>query len=387
MDKLAIFLLLGVLFIIQTEGQNTAAFRIITTDLKALLLNPIFGNTSCTVTPQLPAPAPGCNWKFPLSGTRGQTSTIFYQNQTNFFTGQVVCEDGIIARTTVFQLWGPYSYCTDGAYARAFPLYDLDPTIPLSDINMNWDHTCNLVVLQPQYYSNGTLITTKQVSEYDAQVRPQVDYEFNPKDCDDCWRKVNGFSALDFGSWNSIWSPELNCGVSCILYTSEEHLVKGEVKPPRALIGRSFRTDILAINVTDSVNTQTLSWNPFSVSTTHQNQFLGIGVCCTEKWCHPDCMNLDSHLVLISFLPYNKDQELSILADIGDIIDPDTIRLGVEFYYTYSTDNNNRKAFVFYQQSIIAFDIVLQNGLIVSAKKSSQSPKVDLEIVSWSSGF
>jgi len=42
------------------------------------------------------------------------------------------------------------------------------------------------------------------------------------------------------------------------------------------------------------------------------------------------------------------------------------------------------QAYVFYQQSIITFDLVVQNGLIESAKKSNQSPKIgDLDVVVW----
>jgi len=291
-----------------------------------------------------------------------------------------VCGDSVL-QTTVFQIFGPYP---GFAFARLFPLYEVDPVIPLTEINMNWDHTCNVVVLQPKYYMNGTLITTKQVSEYDSQVRPQIDYEFDPTDCENCWKKVPGTSALDYGSWKSIWNPELNCGDSCILYTLEEHLVNGEVTPPRTIIGRSFRTNTLAFNITDSIHVQSLCWSPYQGYNSGKNQFIGIGICCTENWCHPDCVNLDSHLVMFSFMPYQEQNEISILADIGVVIDPDTIRLGVEF--SSLNPNSKHQAYVFYQQMVVGYDLVVQDSLIVSVKFAQQSPKLDVEMITWAGG-
>jgi len=378
------FLLVSLLFIALSHAQT---LRIITTDNNGALVDSITGEVTCNISLPVPAVKPGCQWKFPAAGTRGQTSTVFNMNQTNFITGQQVCGDSIES-TVVFQLWGPYCSPNFAPWIRMYPLYSIDPAIPLEAINVLWDHTCNVVVLQPQYFANGTLIMTKQVSEYDAQVRPQVDFEFDIKECDDCWRKVNGLGALDYGTHNSIWSPELNCGVSCLLYTLEEHLVKGVVKAPRAIIGRSFRTDILGFNITDSVQAQTLSWSPYKDLTANQkNQFLGIGICCTtEQWCHPGCKGLDSHMVLISFLPNQKDNELSILADIGDMVDMSTIRLGVEFSPQFT---ENMQAFVYYQDMIIIFDLVEQNGVIISATRLSQSPKINpnVELVAWAPGY
>jgi len=375
-----ICLIVGVILTQTTEGQ-ISPLRIITSDIQAAFLDPISGVISTPVSLTLPDAPPDCKWVLPLVGTRGQTSAIFHLNQTNFFTGQLICPEGV-QKTTIFQIYGPYS---PSQGARVYTLYQIDPAIPLIDINMNWDHTCNVVVLQPESYPNGTLITTKQVSEYDTAVRPQANFEFDGKDCVDCWRKIPGLSALDFGSFGGISNPELNCGDSCIFYVLEEHLVNGEVIPPRSIIGRSFRTGGFAFNITDSVQAQTLSWSPLFLLPTRVNQFLGIGICCVDKWCHPDCQNLDSHMVLFSFLPYNTGQEISILADIGDVIDPDTVRIGVE--YTPIFTSTNQQAYVYYQQTVISFDLVVENYSIVGAKKSHQSPKVDGELVVWSSGY
>jgi len=310
---------------------------------------------------------------------------VFYMNQTNFFTGQEVCSDGI-RQTVVFSLIGPF--CSDLEGVGIYPLYKIDPTIPLTDLNIAWDHACNLVVLQPEYLTNGTIIATKQVSEYDGQVRPQVNYGFEPINCENCWKKVHGFGGLDFGNWSPLWKSELYCGDNCAFYTIEEQLVGGEPVSPRAIIGRSYRTDQLKINITDSIQAQTISWNPFVkyMSSSWTNQFVGVGICCTKSWCHADCKDLDSHMVLFSFTPYSNPQ-ITILADIGNEFDEDTGRLGVEYSPIYA--NVPRQAYVWYQKTVITFDIVVDDntGLVLSAKPYGQSPKIDADVVVWSPGF
>jgi hypothetical protein len=72
------------------------------------------------------------------------------------------------------------------------------------------------------------------------------------------------------------------------------------VKPYR-VIGRSFRTGELAVNITDSVQLRAMSYYPFfwndKVKT---GQFVGVGVCCHEAWCHPDCLQYQQdELVLV----------------------------------------------------------------------------------------
>jgi len=268
-----------------------------------------------------------------------------------------------------------------------FPLYKIDPTIPIEQLNVAWDHACNVVVLQPLVLDNGTVITTKQVSEYDAQVRPQRDYVFDPNPCQNCWKKAAGLGGLDFGTFASIWNPELNCGDSCTFYTVEEHYVDGTLVLPRAIIGRSYRTGQLINNITDSIQAATISWNPFVIFTSTGdasiNQFLGIGICCTEKWCHPSCASLDNHMVLFSYNPYSTSSEkIIILSDIGNIIDPETIRLGVEYSPPFTTQY--RHAYVFYGGKIVTFDLVLDaNLLVLSAKKSGESPAIDVDLYVW----
>jgi len=358
---------------------NTNHLRVVTPDLKVSSLDAITGVISCTVQLPLPDPDTGCHWTLPLVGTMGQTSAIFYMNQTMFITGQEVCASGI-KKSVIFGMMGPMCFNGTG-HVSIYTLYHIDPTIALIDINMGWDHACNVVVLQPVYLANGTLITTKQVSEYDNQIRPQADYEWSPLPCDTfCWQKVSGLSGLDFGSWNTIWDPELNCGDTCIFYTLEEKVINSKPVLPRRFIGRSFRTHALSLNITDSVQALTLSWNPFLMR--GYNQFLGIGICCTHDWCHPDCKQLDSHMVMFSFEPYAGNQ-FRILADIGDAFDPDTARIGIAFNPEHAFEAP-KQVFVMYQQNVITFDYQLDNnGMVSMVKKVAQSSKVMTEVVAW----
>jgi len=299
-------------------------------------------------------------------------------NQTHFLIGQEISTTGDILQTILFQFYGPFCSKADVVPMRS--LYSIDPAIKIDDINVCWDHACNVVVLQADYDTNSITFQTKQVSEYDAQVRPQPNYLVEPTgDCADCWRKVSGFGALDAGIWTSSGTAEWNCGDTCVFYTLEEHLKHGQVIAPRALVGRHYRTGTLSMNLTDSINVQTFSWNPYNVYL--QNQFLGIGICCNEPWCHPDCKNLNSHLVLISFDP--KNGQFSILSDIADTIDPDTIQMGVEFS---TVSGNQKQAYVYYQHTVITFDLTDTNGYITAATKSYQSPKVDTPLVMWVPG-
>ncbi len=66
---------------------------------------------------------------------------------------------------------------------------------------------------------------------------------------------------------------------------------------PRSLWGRSFRTGTLATQVADSVQALTLEYVEY------WNLFLGIGVCCSDSWCHPKCAGLEGQFVIFTFTP------------------------------------------------------------------------------------
>jgi len=264
---------------------------------------------------------------------------------------------------------GPYcrQNPSGAGWARALAyLPNNKPSITLSDYNIAWDHTCNLVVTTPDEGNIIGIFNVNQVSEYDGAQRFQPTYILQ-----DGWRKIRGPGGLDFGNYQSSWvlGKELNCGDLCLFYTLEEFVNSDELLP-RYFVGRSYRTGNVQVNVTDSVQVQSLSWNPYNgYNTYHVNQFLGIGQCCLEAWCHSDCSNYGENLVFISYV---NGQGFSILADIGEM-DTKTIELGVEFsgvtggYYV---------AYVFHGNTVISYNLFLDNGVIVKATRSFQSPPI-----------
>jgi len=359
--------------------EQSAKLSIITQDLNAGTIDPITGQTSCVQPLIFPSTPSDCSWKLG-TGTRGQTSTIFYMNNTRFFVGQEICSSQVL-QSMVFQIFGPYCSDQDNSAINVRPLYKIDPSVKLEDLNICWDHTCNVVVLQPQYEPTSITVHTLQVSEYDAQVRPRPDYLVESTgDCEDCWRKVPGLGALDSGLWASSGTAEWNCGDSCVFYTLEEHLQNGQAVAPRALIGRYYRTGILAVNLTDSLQAQTLSWQPWNQRL--QNQFLGIGICCIQAWCHPDCQPLNGHMVLFSY--DSNQRQFSVLSDISYIVDQDTVRMGVEFSTVYSS---NPQAYVYHQHTIYSFNLTVTGGVITGAKLVNQSPPSDQPLSSWGTGL
>jgi len=145
---------------------------------------------------------------------------------------------------------------------------------------------------------------------------------------------------------------------------------------PRAIVGRSYRTGEVHSNITDSLQVQSLTWNIFAQEA-QKSQFIGIGQCCTQEWCHEDCKNIDDgNLVLISFVPPSS---FSVLADIGNF-DPDTVRLGAEFS---SPRSKPAKVYVYYQDTVISYDVVITNGVIVQTKQSNQTPTISTKIRMW----
>jgi len=248
----------------------------------------------------------------------------------------------------------------------------------INDYNIAWDHTCNIVVTAPN--EGDSIFTVNQVSEYDGAQRFQPNYEIQ-----EGWKKIRGPGGLDYGNFKPSWAlgKELNCGDECLFYSLEEQVETSDILP-RYLIGRSYRSGNVNLNITDSLQVRSLSFNPFLYRyPSHVNQFLGIGQCCTEKWCHQDCENLGQNLVLLSFLPSSR--QFTILADIGEM-DPATIRMGVEFSALWT---NDFKAYVFYKSTVISFDLTLDNGVVLKAIRSNQSPPInDFNLAMWAnSGY
>jgi hypothetical protein len=189
--------------------------------------------------------------------------------------------------------------------------------------------------------------------------------------CDNCWRKVPGVGALD-SNFHSSWpaGEELNCGDRCLFYTAEEQVINSVPVLPRAIIGRSYRTAEVLYNTTDSVQVQTLTWNPFS-SRYHHQQFIGLGICCTASWCHPDCKDKPDQLVILSF---SSEQGFSILETLG-AIDKDSIRMGVEF--SPAPFAKTYEIYVYYQKTVLTYNLKGQDGVATGLSKASQSPPVE----------
>jgi len=186
---------------------------------------------------------------------------------------------------------------------------------------------------------------------------------------------------LDYGNFIPVWhlGQELNCGDECTFYTIEEQVIDNKAVVPAFIVGRSFRTAAVRLNVTDSLQVQSLSWNPFTFEKPF-NQFIGIGHCCKESWCHPDCQN--DNLVLISFSPPSTD--FSILSEIGEI-DATTVKLGVEFSAAPYGRNTLKQAYVVHNNRVISFDLKMTpQGVILAAAISNQSPAImNFNIQMW----
>jgi hypothetical protein len=305
-------------------------------------------------------------------------------NQTFFFFGQEACSTNQLGRTILFGVMGPWCDSNGKPEVRIYSMAQISTQSYIDDLNMAWDHTCNVVVLNPTPGTNSQVIfETKQVSEYDGAVRTRPDYTIEGSGpCADCWRKVSGVSALDYGAHNPSWpqGQELNCGDSCVLYTLEEHLVNSKPVLPRVIIGRSFRTGVFMYNITDSVQIQALSWNPW-ILWQKTNQFIGLGICCTEKWCHPDCQGLDGHLVFISFDPITG---LHVLADVASTYDPLSGKLGVEF--SPFDIANPKYAYVYSAGSVIRYLVTVNNGFVTAVSKDHETVIPIKNLHLWSTG-
>jgi hypothetical protein len=92
-------------------------------------------------------------WDFG-SGTVGQTSTPFNQNQSWFLLAQEVCskKEVIIRVTSTVLFQGPYPRSPDPADPRPLIVWSrFKLTTPLEHWNIIWDHTCNIMVIAPEF--------------------------------------------------------------------------------------------------------------------------------------------------------------------------------------------------------------------------------------------
>jgi len=300
----------------------------------------------------------------------------FFGNSSFFFLAQEKCTSGN-GRTVLLSTMGPFCSSRSGNSAPIIPykVAWLDIKSHIMDVGMAWDHTCNVVVIYPEQS-----YLTDQVSAYDGAQRYQASYSIDPD-----WRKVPGPGGLDAGRFEYPWAEygEWNCGDACNFYTVEEMMVDDKPTLPRAFVGRSYRTGAVHVNITDSLQTRALSWNPF-VAYTNANQFIGLGQCCSEAWCHPDCKGIkDENMVLFSYVPATG---FSVLVDIGEF-DAEAVHLGVEFS-SAPAYNKPHQIYVFYQNTVITYDTVEHGSIIVQAKQSSQSPPLSLVLTMWANpGF
>jgi len=313
---------------------------------KAGILNSTTGVLS-VYKATFPAPPGGCTgWNLGGNGTRGQTFTTFDRNGSWLVLAQGTgCSSPPISLIDMTGPYPPDRELTARLRASAIPT-----TSALTDLSASWDFTCNIVVLTRELGTKQVKFRTDQVSFYDGQQRMQPDFPPEPVKCNDCWKKVAGAGGIDPGPFPKRWGRgdmEVNCGDSCVFYTLEEHVVRGKVILPRMLVGRSFRTAALMVNMTDSLQIQTMTYIPSML------MFVGVGRCCQESWCDSSCKGIpDQDLVIFQYVP--KTQSLSFKAHLGPEIgdDPEsTIRLGVE------TTGRATRIVVMYDGKIVSYDL------------------------------
>jgi len=293
---------------------------------------------------------PGCTgWNLGGNGTRGQAFTSFDVNGSWFVLAEGTGCSSAVPPTTLFDMIGPYS---DGGRMSSHAVATLTTTSALADMSVSWDYTCNVVVLTRERGSTEVRFKTNQVSDYDGQQRMQPDYTTEPLECTDCWRKVGGVGGIDPGFTEKVFQKgdmEINCGDECVFYSIEEHIVDGKAVLPRALIGRSFRTGKLMVNMTDSLQIQTITMVQMS------QQFLGLGRCCQESWCHSSCQGIpDQDLVLFQYVPQNRS--LVLKAHLGPETGEDpssAVRVGIEVDGFFRVT----QAFVLYDGKIVSYDL------------------------------
>jgi len=301
---------------------------------------------------KFPPPPSGCTgWNLGGNGTKGQTFTTFDINGSWLVLAEGTGCRSSIPTIALIDMIGP-APPSMGLQSRIRAV--LSTTSALSDMSASWDYTCNVVVVSREAGSEQVRFKTNQVSFYDGQQRMQADYKTEPVTCTDCWRKVAGLGGIDPGAFAKPYEKgdmEWYCGDSCVFYSIEEQLVEGKIVLPRQLVGRSFRTAQLMVNISDSFQIQTMTYVPSLLV------FLGIGRCCQESWCDSACKGIpEQDLVIFQYVP--KTQSLSFKAHLGPETGDDpasTIRLGVETTFQFS--HRSAAAFVMYDGKVISYDL------------------------------
>eukprot|EP00051_Salpingoeca_urceolata_P010421 m.127499 g.127499 ORF g.127499 m.127499 type:complete len:434 (-) comp16708_c2_seq2:299-1600(-) len=306
--------------------------------LGAMQVDPTNGNVTGVVPLDMPEPSAGCSWEI-AGGTIGQTSSVFYMNQSWFVMAQELCSEGQIGDTVLYDIMGPF-----GNYARLVNLTILSPSMGLQkqlSFSLNWDWTCNVALVAPSGQAGGEItFQTLQVSVYDGAVRPQASFLKEPATCEDCWRKRDGPSAMDNGNGRGDFADPMaiNCGDSCAVYYVDDWHVGTSGPLPSRLVGRSFRLGTVLYNETAPLDIQTFTYSRLDYSEeAPARMFFGIGVCCVEEWCLPGCQTSGGQQVLFTFRPNATlpvEQTYTILAVLGQP-DVTAAKLGVTFNMIY----------------------------------------------------
>jgi len=159
--------------------------------------------------------------------------------------------------------------------------------------------------------------------------------------------------------------------------------VDGAAVGPRQLIGRPYRTGVLQTNITDSVQVQSLTFvSSFGL-------FLGVGICCTDAWCHPMCQPYDGHFVVISFDPTTS--VFAVLADIGATNQPlpqareaPTALLGIEYFDIFQP----QVAYTLYDDYVLTYAIQQDDVTrAVTATLQGRSDKSIPALHAWTVGW
>ena len=275
------------------------------------VLDPSSGSVDGPDARTVEFPPSSCKPGWSLSnGTHGQTSSSFSMNQTLFILAQETCKDATngetaFKNTTVFGMFAGVfeDFAAQEWWAhselRADP-NDMRPYAQISDLtddvldmNINWDHTANVLLVAPHRPAgpdaanrNGDppkQMQILEISEYDGQVRPKAVFNSSlqpqcyPKPPGGCWARVKGPSAVDFPRPERIAAlrasrhldprplrtrlgEEENCGNCSFYFLEEQQLEYGSTprgSAKRQLIGREVETGKLTLNISDP--TQLLS--------------------------------------------------------------------------------------------------------------------------------
>eukprot|EP00035_Acanthoeca_spectabilis_P003750 m.95127 g.95127 ORF g.95127 m.95127 type:complete len:445 (-) comp12319_c0_seq1:185-1519(-) len=392
------------------------------------ILDAVTGKLSREGSVMVPRTTCSPGWVLGGGGTKGQTSTNFFGNGTWFLLAQEMCGERI-NQTALFGMMSFYPLGENDFAAlrekesvmrwtggKLLPETRHEPTSVYSygdftkyssntllDWNIAWDWSCNIVVVGPSKEGPNFVL---QVSEYDAEVRPQpslLDGKVG-SDCANCWRKVPGFSALQprpappGPSRTGEWS----CGDTCVLHTLVEYVDESKTPVPglRRLIGTTYRTGKLSSNISDSVNLQTLTYSsPYidymrlqklgSVEPSLSSFFLGLGLCCTAPHCAPECAGHDGALVLVSYAGLDSPiQVLAVLpahAGETDVVNA-AVSLGVvaDPGVPWGPTNLPVAARVFVNKKILTYEITEHHEGKLAARLNSTSPEIAATPVAWS---